>query len=100
RLVIRSREKPVKKLAGFFSSGGFVWCWWCLSAYALRAKPTYADLRSAPHGANAKVIANERGGGMRPSGAHPDHEVTDPGCSATAYVTGEKKAARSAAFLT
>ena len=28
--------------------------------------------------AHAKVIANGRGGGMRPSGAHPDHEVTDP----------------------
>ena len=55
-------------------------------AYALRAKPTYADLRRPTptygqtlNSANAKVIANVRGG-MRPSGAHPDHEVTDPGC--------------------
>ena len=39
--AVSPREKPVKQLAGFFSSGAFVWRWWWLSAYALRAKPTY-----------------------------------------------------------
>ena len=81
-------------MVGFFFVWRFCLALMVVSAYARCAKPTYADLRSDPHGANAKVIANVRGGGMRPGGAHHDHEVTDPGCS-----SDEKKATLRAAFV-